>query len=709
MSHSTPQAHGDGTAWTALPGSGAPADHGDISYARAQTYDPPLENAGLLSEQAPKPPVKTATIELVSIASNEKRTRGENADASMCTPTDTPAARGKWLPIMLRPLALASVAAFALALSITSAVLCWYSATHTGLENDDTYFVLKYIPTILAVFFSLFMAMIYDDIRRTEPFARLAHPARVDAKHTLLYRPKAWFKTITQGFSKQHKTGRVLLFVSSLATGLTVLAISTLSSSLLAAREVVVPSTVDLQRFASGKDGKIELAPLRETYFHTTSGYVFNTSTSMWVTDSHVVLPFNIPETKDLVGSLSNGIWEAETRVLQMESTCVPMSPGDFESFNITYYDETDNITFTYKSPLFNERYPYKMILKHGKVSGLNIASEDGCNINLGAALPRDPGVFWSNLSSSHISWQQFADDAGGIPIISDVRWSPWRERMKLTFSDECLGRHLLLVTRDWDGIEDTPDNFTMRAELCTPKYYEATLPVNASVSNTARAVTFDENEFARRRRPVSNDVFDTERLNLLLFQGNRPDYQTVGSIHSHSSGRVGLTDALLSGANFNSSSLRIDGELTARATRLQSRFFNELIISSVTQQDSPVLEGIKGRSIILERRVFTVTEIAIALAVLLFLLACYLLGLLRAVSVQRRPLNLSSDPATTIGLATYLNQNSHLVTRSSIDAHGSREQINSASNIHGTPTADNPGHTGNSLEQVSSGTLCHD
>jgi hypothetical protein len=614
---------------------------------------------------------------------------------------------------MLRPLPLAVVAAFALALSITLAVLCWYSIRHTGLGSDDAYFVWKYIPTILAVFFTLSMAMIYDDIRRTEPFARLAHPTRVDTKHTLLYKPKAWFKTITEGFSRQHKTGRVLLVVSSLATGLTVLAISTLSSSLMVARQVVAPSTVDLQRFVSGKDGKIELAPLRETYFHTTSGYVYNASTSMWVTDSHVVLPFQIPTSKNLAGSLANGIWEAETKVLQMESTCVPMSFGAFEKFNISYYAETDNMTFTYYSTLFNERYPLVNVARHDTINGFNIKSEDGCKIHVGEtdytySNDRGAGVFWSNMSSSHVSWPQFANYAGGMPVASDLHWSPLSERVLLDFSDECLGRNLLLISSPWyDSKYQYWTDFKMRAELCKTDYYEAILPVNASISGTDEAVNFDKEEFSRRRRPVDKEYIDIEYVNRLSFQGNRPEYLTQASIFKHSSGREGLTDALLllnGGSNFTT--LIDDPELPARAARLHSRFFNELIMSSVTQQESPVMEGIKGRSIMLERRVFVVTEIAIALAVLFFVLACYLLGLLRAVSVRRRPLNLSSDPATTIGLATYLNQNSDLVTKSSLDVHARREQADNVGNIHGTSTAYNPGYA---LEREMSRKLCRE
>jgi hypothetical protein len=66
-----------------------------------------------------------------------------------------------------------------------------------------------------------------------------------------------------------------------------------------------------------------------------------------------------------------------------MESTCVPMSFGAFEKFNISYYAETDNMTFTYYSTLFNERYPLVNVARHDTINGFNIKSEDGCKIHV--------------------------------------------------------------------------------------------------------------------------------------------------------------------------------------------------------------------------------------------------------------------------------------------------------------------------------------
>jgi hypothetical protein len=625
----------------------------------------------------------------------------------------------EWLPYTLRPLFLGIVATFALALSITLVVLCWHSSRNNGLGDDDgsasLLFAWRYRPTIIAVLFTLSMVMIFEDVIRTEPFARLAHPTSVDAKHTFLYKPKSWYKTMTEGFSRQHTTDHVLLVMSSLATGLTILVLSTLSSSLLVTQEVVAPGTADLTRFASGKDGTIELEPRRDTYFHTTSGYVYNASTSMWVSDTHVVLPFNTPASEKSNGSLPNGLWEAETRVLQMESECVPLTLGRFQTMDIQYYHQTDNLTFTYMSTLYNKKYPFVSILVNETIDGFSLQAEDGCTINIGALsgteMAAGGGVMWSNLSSTHVSWAQFAADAGNMPVSSDLQWSPLWETALIDFSTECIGRNMLLVTGPWRRLSASGysywNNFKLRAELCTPKYYEATLPVNASISPTAQTVSFDKNNFAKRRRVVGKERLDLEGIEHFTFRGNRPDYLTKSNIYVKSTGNEGLTEALLSGAKFNYTSLINDEKLPARAARLRSRFFNELMLTSVTEQNSPIMEDVKARWVVLRRRILVVQEIAISLAVLLFVLTVYLLVLAREVSVRRRPLHLLADPATTIGLATYLNSNKDLVRNLSLDLHTSTEQASAVGPLHGSPTAYSPVHGGDSPEHFTRGILC--
>jgi hypothetical protein len=208
-------------------------------------------------------------------------------------------------------------------LSITLAVLCWVSARNDGLRKDIKSVGLlaarRYLPTILVVLFTQVLSMISEDIKRTVPFARLARFGmyRIDMKHTISYVPKPWWKTLRKGLAKNRNGGRVgwVLVFSSLATGISLLTISTLSSSLLATESVVLKSSPNLKRFALGQDEKTPLIPSREAYSNTTSRFLFNVSTSMWVSDFKVTLPFGPPDLETYPDYLPDGEWKTESYV----------------------------------------------------------------------------------------------------------------------------------------------------------------------------------------------------------------------------------------------------------------------------------------------------------------------------------------------------------------------------------------------------------
>lgn len=114
-----------------------------------------------------------------------------------------------------------------------------------------------------------------------------------------------------------------MLTFSSLTTGLSILFISTFSSLVFIGKDVIAKDALQLQRYISGQGGTIALQPRRATYSRTISGFLYYTSTSIWVSDSHVALPLAQSPFNGVIKSLPDGVWEAETRVIQMESVCV--------------------------------------------------------------------------------------------------------------------------------------------------------------------------------------------------------------------------------------------------------------------------------------------------------------------------------------------------------------------------------------------------
>ncbi|KAF2129747.1 hypothetical protein P153DRAFT_366257 [Dothidotthia symphoricarpi CBS 119687] len=576
-----------------------------------------------------------------------------------------------WLPYTLRRAFLSIMAAVSLSFSIALIALCVHSARNHGLGRDDRSSGLliawRYTPTIFAVFFTQAMVMIFDDIKRTESFARLARPGQADTSFALQYVPKAWWKSIVKACSKKQNGGHVgwLLLFSSIATGLSVLAVSTLSSSLLVPEQVLIRSDTNLKRYSSAHNGSINLVPRRETYFHTTSGYIYNVSTSMWVSDSHVIMPFGPENSVDHSDLLPDGLWVAETKIFQMESTCVPMVFAETMIANHTLILEADNQTFTYNSAIpADDKNVGNMTLVQDW-EGMVLRSEDGCEIQLYETLASHPivdegGLFWSNLSATYISWNRFIQERGSPPFIGKTDWSPLNNDAIMEFSLECLDRNLLLVTTPWKerhGFEyEYWENFQYQAELCTPVYYEVTITANASISAGDRRITFDEDEFKKNRKQLGKNILDTAKFELYTFEGNKPEYLSKASIFRNAIEYVGLTENLQTYFSFNYTAMLHDSTLAEQATRLRARFFGELLFSSVTEQNSPVFESVIGQRIVLERRIVVVTEVAVSLAVLFFCLACYLCYTIWRVSIQQRPLNLSVDPATTLGVAIFYN-----------------------------------------------------
>jgi hypothetical protein len=100
-------------------------------------------------------------------------------------------------------------------------------------------------------------------------------------------------------------------------------------------RDVVIRTATQLQRYTPQQNGSIVLLPKRDTYTRASSGFVYNATTSLWVSDSHVVLPFTTPGTNPPI--LEEGTWAAKTKVLRMESMCTSLELVEKTDINIMF------------------------------------------------------------------------------------------------------------------------------------------------------------------------------------------------------------------------------------------------------------------------------------------------------------------------------------------------------------------------------------
>jgi hypothetical protein len=588
-----------------------------------------------------------------------------------------------WSPCTLRRPFLVIMALISLSFSIILAVLCWFSAKNMGLGKDDGSRGLlvgwRYTPTIFAVLFTQALVMTAEDVKRTEAFARMSGSKPVQAKFTLLYIPKVWWKSVIEGFSRKRSGGQRgwMLGFSSLAAGISILVVSSLSSSIFVAKEVIYQDNVQLQRYTPNPNGTIDLVPKRDTYFRTISGYLYNASTSIWVSDSHVVVPFTLEQGDTSNGSPHDGLWKAETTVMQLENSCVPMVMTEKTAINVTYsYAENGSCDNGCSM----------------KSKGFKLESAEGCSVQMQTAvvievslpgsitvsslpdgyishpLPKYGGIFWTNMSSSYVSWQDLTRQRGDSPVIGPNDAKTFQRPFIYSMSDQCHGRDLLLVTPPWSTSVfpvTIPEaewqksywaNFTVRGEVCTPSYLGASLPVTTSVYAGVSNVSFDHSEFARLRKPVLQETFDLARLNDLAFRDTWARYMTIPTGDEKAQGYDGVSMLLAEHYSLNLTSILKNSSLVHEASRLRSRFFGELVLSSLMETDAPNLEFTKSQVTLAERRIMVVAEIAITLAVLLLLAAIYFSLMCWSTIGHRRPLHINADPAAVVG--TTLNMN---------------------------------------------------
>jgi hypothetical protein len=609
----------------------------------------------------------------------DRKVRVEAFDEVKETKNPPPA----WLPYTLRRPFLVVLALVSLALSVILVALCWYSAKNHGLGKDDRSIGLlvgwRYTPTIIAVLFTQALVITAEDVKRTEAFARMACSKPISSRYTLSYIPKVWWRSVFEGFSRRSSGGyrRWMLAFSSLAAGVSLLIITTFSSSVFVAKDVLYQDIVQLQRYVPDRNGTIALSPKRDTYFHTISGFLYNASTSIWVSDSHVVLPFVPANSSTDNEPLRDGSWEAETTIMQLENSCVPMNMTDKTVIVVNYssagrWSCGNNCTV--------------------KSKGFKIRSADGCEVQMQTPiayedshdnasttslspegyrkdyLPDSGGMFWTNMSSSYVSWQDLMQEHGNPPAIDSSIERTIKHTFIYSMSDQCHGRDLLVVTPPWWSDASAAErqrtywaNFTVRAEVCTALYYEASLPVTMSVSGGLSKVLFDPSEFKRRRKPISKALLDFNHLDDLAFREAWPKYMTAPVGVEKSQGYQGASILLGEHFSLNLYNMLQNSTLVSEASRLRSRFFGELVLSSLLEADMLTLESVSGEVTLTDRRIMVVTEIAITLVALFLLTACYLSYMCWSISSGHRPLNLRADPATISGTTSAINLQSKL------------------------------------------------
>lgn len=514
-------------------------------------------------------------------------------------------------------------------------LLSWSSARHYGLVNDDgspiVFFGWRFAPSLLVVIYVQLTAMLLNDVKRTEPFARMARPGGASALSTVLQTPGAWWNALFEGFSNK-KTGRRshILVSSALLNVIGFLTISPLSPSLLEPTDVTMPNTLSFTRLVPKGDGSLSLDTGRETYLNIIAHVLRNVSTSAWISDDYVSLPFwpsGLPAAAlGPVLSTSRETWQAKTVVLKAELECSPMSLVRLTRVNESYHDDTDYTSET-----------VSMIL----------SSDDGCRLGLAnqpelSSRGATGESFWTEFSKlDNSSWQSGKESRTGSGITTT------------NFTKECGSRELFISYSSF-----LEDDVRVSAHVCSSHYYMANVTVAASSSGGTSVVNIDEKDLHERRTDIPSTFINISKHHNLVSFGDWSPYlrSYTDRVYMDSAPSFANFSLLLAGHyDFNLTAMISDPDSVTQAARVRQRVLGEMLQYSLLQQSASQSENFEGRAFVIQSRVVVNSEVAITLSVLLTISFALLLLVWYSSRPRVRPLELEVDPATTIGIVSLI------------------------------------------------------
>jgi len=555
--------------------------------------------------------------------------------------TPTRAWTTSWAPYTFSNLYLAISSLVAFGLCLTTFLLWWRSSTNYGLGPDGGSSVLlfgwRYSPTLIAVLYVQMTTVLFEDVKRTEPFARLSRPQGAKASTSILKAPGAWWNALYDGFAKKNGSRSWILFVAAILNIFGFMAISPLSSAFLISEDVVVPKTTAFTSLSPITDSNFRLDADRFAYFRTIAHLLQNVSTSPWITDEYTLLPFWPTDMPSAVTSLpvsSSQKWQAETAVFKTDLSCTEMSLESQSTGNTTHENNRFSRSFIWSSP-------------------------DGCTYGVSASDDAFVmgGGSWSNTSTFYSAESILNPETAehSAPSVTNS-------------TAECQNKEVIFVYEpSKSAAESGPSGARYAAYLCDTNYYMAHVSTSITLDGVEPEFSFDEAEFERKKVLIPDSFLNTTQFADLMLNPDWPTY--MYSVFS--SRKIGLGGpSILLGALYDYdvssmvSGLKVNGlDLVQLAAKIKHRFFGEVLQSSLSQQGASQRAPINGHVYAIETRIVVQTGVAIALGVLLAVSFCLVLVIWWLSRQQRRPLNLQANPMTTMGVAFLLTHNDHAVS----------------------------------------------
>jgi hypothetical protein len=454
------------------------------------------------------------------------------------------------------------------------------------------------------------------------------------------------------------------------------LAISPLSSALLTSEQLILPRPTEFTRLVPGNNTQLPLVAKRDTYFRTMAALMRNVSTSAWVTDTSLTLPFWPSSEVAQFGprlTSSHDAWSAETTTFRSNYDCHNMKLESAELREERYSD-------VYSVQHYG---PYKGIQP---MVTFTLSSSQGCRYELkvhpSIDLALDGGMTWSNATTFFPTAYNGLLAVGGRVVPSNVTSTHMYARVNA--SRECNKYDIILMNTPWTAPLNRsrdapflPDNttyerssdFRMRGLLCSSRYSMSKNITRVEISGSPRYYFNASSEAGSSDQELLNSLANVSMLQATSMQDNWKTYFDHASMETdarRAAGEVpqkdrkipgysGMAPLLAALSGFNLTALINDPNISQTAARVKGRFFTETMREAL---DSPGLfqtSKFQGSATLVQERVVVLTEIGFTLAALFYALAVFLMVLFWVSRLPRRPLNLHSDPSSIAGLALLL------------------------------------------------------
>ena len=248
------------------------------------------------------------------------------------TPTVVPV-YSAWLPVSLRRFYLIALALSSFALALACIAMELVSDRRLGLvdakKSKGFNFSWRFLPTIIAVFYTLPWIPVMKDVLRTEPYALMAQQNGCLASESILKETKPWFIEAALVLWRRRKETGVIRWATFIAITSTMagpLLVNPLSAGFLKVAIVPVVSLESFSTFARPV-AALDFSVFTDTmYLSTMSNIVHNVSSSVWFTKNYIAVPFwpsNM--TRAPLGTQlapTSQWWNTTTDIFRLELDC---------------------------------------------------------------------------------------------------------------------------------------------------------------------------------------------------------------------------------------------------------------------------------------------------------------------------------------------------------------------------------------------------